>query len=427
MKRREFLKTCGGVTLVGNSINSQARANTPGDLSSAANGAAGSDSVNSYITSVFQLLENHQKALPALIAPADAIANALIHGGAFYLGGDRGWVAEGNGRAGGLMMVRPLSPSNPPVKGDVVWLAYTAKTYPDVEYQAKELEGRGCLVVAFGPRVSNGAPNFRHWIDSLTPPAADDNFTRMGNIISLWTITGEVAASTAREGKTLVFFQSDSIEGSKVRNSLYGVVPPPGVWKSPAENRKLAFHNGVPEMAPIQPGVLSQAYISYIENMLENIREWELLKVISVGQEMSRSAAEGHPALLMLVGHMMPFAVNHHSTLFRYLDFETQRSHVQSHLCPNGYFVFIGYVGVYLDLWRQVRQAIATAAWIVSPLPTEVYFSQWGDVVIDQHWRIGDCAVEARGYDIRILPPSGVAQLFVYETLIYATGTHQEF
>jgi hypothetical protein len=89
-----------------------------------------------------------------------------------------------------------------------------------------------------------------------------------------------------------------------------------------------------------------------------------------------------------------------------------------------GYFVFLGYVGVYLDLWRYVRRAGATAAWIVSPLPTGVGFGQWGDVVIDQHWRIGDCAVEAPGYDMRILPPSGIAQIFIYETLIRAAGAH---
>jgi len=45
-------------------------------------------------------------------------------------------------------------------------------------------------------------------------------------------------------------------------------------------------------------------------------------------------------------------------------------------------------------------------------------------VVIDQHWRIGDCAVEVPGYDIRILPPSGIAQLFMYEMLLRAAGAH---
>jgi len=40
----------------------------------------------------------------------------------------------------------------------------------------------------------------------------------MGNIISLWTLTAEVAASVSRQGKTPAFFQSDSIEGARERN-----------------------------------------------------------------------------------------------------------------------------------------------------------------------------------------------------------------
>lgn len=382
--------------------------------------AYGSNAVNSYAASVFQLLEKHRHAVPRLFDPANATANALIQGGAFYLGGDKGWVAEGDGRAGGLMMVRPLSASNPPAKGDVVWLAYSAESYEQEAERAKELEGRGCLVIAFGPKLASGTPHFSYWIDSFTPPTAAPNFTLMGNIISLWTLTAEVTASVSRQGKTLTFFQSDSVEGSRLRNSLYGLVPPPGVWKSKAEKRGLVFHTGVPQMAPVQPGVLSYEYLDYVQEMLENIQEWELPKIIMVGQQMSRQAAEGHPAALMLIGHMMPFAVDHHSRLFRYLNLHTERSDLQSHLQRGGYFVLIGYVGVYLDLWREVRGADATAVWIVSTLPTEVHFSQWGDVVIDQHWRIGDCAVEVPGYDIRILPPSGIAQLFIYETLIRA-------
>jgi len=371
--------------------------------------AYGSNAVDSYVTSVFQVLQKHQAALPRLIAPANATADALIHGGAFYVGGDQGFASEATGRAGGLMVVRSLSPSKPAVKGDVVWLAYEPSTYAEVEQQARELESRGCLVVAFGPKLASGAPHFTHWIDSFTPPTADDDFTRMGNVLSLWTLTGEVAASTARQGKTLVFYQTIQILTSQQRYDMY---------------KNMTFHDGVPQMAPIPPGVLSQAYISYVENMLQNIREWELPKIISVGKEMARRAAEGHPSLLTVIAHVMPYSVDPNSKLYRYVDSQRGGDRLQGKLHRGDYFVFVGYAGVNLDLWREVRQAGATAAWIIAPLSTEVHFSQWGDVVIDQHWRNGDCAVEAPGYDIRILPPSGIAQLFIYEILLRAAGTH---
>lgn len=117
-----------------------------------------------YAQSVFKLVKAHEDGLPRLIAPAEGTAKALIAGGAFYLGGDPGWIAEGDGRAGGLTMVRPLplgtpapstepQPSAPepgtwlsastlPVKGDVVWIAYLPADYAQNAAVAAELESR---------------------------------------------------------------------------------------------------------------------------------------------------------------------------------------------------------------------------------------------------------------------------------------------
>ncbi len=57
---------------------------------------------------------------------------------------------------------------------------------------------------------------------------------------------------------------------------------------------------------------------------------------------------------------------------------------------------------------------------MVAPLSDEVDFKQFGDIVIDQHCSIGDCAVAVPGYDIRILPPSGITQLFINELIMRA-------
>ena len=70
-----------------------------------------------------------------------------------------------------------------------------------------------------------------------------------------------------------------------------------------------------------------------------------------------------------------------------------------------------------------MRQAKARAAWIVVPLAGQkLNFEQYGDVFIDQHWELGDAAVAMPGYDVRILPPSGVAQLFIYELMMRAAA-----
>lgn len=394
-----------------------------------ASSAHAANTEDSYAQGVFKLVKAHEDGLPRLTAPAEGTAKALIAGGSFYLGGDPGWIAEGDGRAGGLTMARPLplgtsapstkpqpnapepgtwlSASTVPVKGDVVWIAYLPADYAQDAAAAAELESRGCFVVLFGPKLADGSPHASHWIDSFTSATDDANLTRMGNILSLWTLTAELTAATSRQGKTLSFYESDSIEGARVRNGLYG---------------KLNFHDGVPSMSPIAAGTLSREYMRFIRIMLHDINAQERSKIDQAALEMRNQAAAGHPAILMLVGHMMPSAVDQHSSLFRYMSYPAERNDLQKNLPQHGYFVFIGYVGIYLDLWKEVREDGAKALWVASPLPTAVDFSQWHDVVLDEHWEIGDSAVTAPGYDVRILPPSGIAQLFIYEMLMHAAG-----
>ena len=410
------------------------------------NHCSAEDRLDPYIRNVTQLVDKQHENIDRLLGPADLTARALLAGGSFYLAGDPAWVSEGTGRAGGLLATSPLPTAEqfkllgelfgkPPQgvvvqKADVVWLSYTPETFAEETAVAKELEQSGCLVVAFGPRPQNGLPPFAHWIDSLTPWNADANFTRMGNVLSLWTLTGEVASSTSRQHQTLGFFQSLVIYTARERNDIYtsqlpskGSVamsyPPLPSYRTGV---KAAFHDGIPSMKPVEAGVIAREYLEYISNMVREIKEHELESITKVGQEMSRRASESHPVALMVLGHLMFYSSSRDGKLFRYLDVNNDHKNLQSLLGKDGYFIWLGYVATPLDLWNAVRRAGATAVWIVSPLPAEVDFRQFGDVVINEHWLVGDGAVDVPGYDVRILPPSGIAQLFIYELLLRAAG-----
>lgn len=305
------------------------------------------------------------------------------------------------------MGTRTLASAKLARKGDVVWLSYSSRDYAEQLSMAKTLENQGCLVFAFGPRPPDKPAGFTHWIESFSPWQDDENLALVGNILSLWGLTAEVAASTSRQGRTLAFWQSVSIEGARERDDLY---------------KGIMFHGGIPRMAPVPAGALSRSYLDYINNMLDEISTSEMSKLVNTGREMARRAAAGQPAVLMGIGHMLSYMAASKTVPFRYLEIETQRKTLESALGRDGYFVFLGYVAVPLDLWRAARRAGAKAVWIVAPLPNEVDFKQFGDVVVDQHWSIGDCAVTVPGYDIRILPPSGIAQLFIYELMMRAAA-----
>ena len=121
-------------------------------------------------------------------------------------------------------------------------------------------------------------------------------------------------------------------------------------------------------------------------------------------------------------GHIMNHVISSGRGPFRHGDAVEAPAELLPMLKSGDLVVFFGYVSVPLDFLRLVHRTGATAAWIVSPLPQDVDFTQFGDSVIDQEWKIGDAAVQVPGYDIRILPPSGIIELVIYASLLASSG-----
>jgi len=393
IRRREWIKTVFAATW----LRALGAATTP---------------VEAYLQRARKLVEQHRRNVGRLQAPAELVAEALLAGRALDLGGgDVGWISEGLGRSGGLMVTGHHSPTASAHAGDVEWLSYCARTYDLELKKAAELESKKFLVLGSGPLPAGGAPGFQHWTDSLTPWNADANFALLGNLLSLWTLTGEVAAATARRGRTLVFWQS----------MFYPTLHPEFQGRNERYRGHTFHEKGEPHMDPVQPGVAARAYLDSIAAMFHDIQAQELDKIVSVGKEMARRSAS-HPATLLIVSHMMHNELWGEGKWFK--EYKGDNEHLPAALGPDGYLVYLGYYdGVPPETWDAVRRAKARAAWIVVPLAGQnLNFEQYGDVMINQHYEPGDAAIAMPGYDIRILPPSGIAQLFVYELLMRAAG-----
>jgi hypothetical protein len=175
-------------------------------------------------------------------------------------------------------------------------------------------------------------------------------------------------------------------------------------------------------MEPVQPGVAARAYLDYIAKMFHDIQTYELGKIVSVGKEMGRRPAS-RPALLMANSHMMHDEFWGDGKWFK--EYKGDIKQLATTLGSDGYLIYLGYyIGIPPEIWEALRGAKARAAWIMVPLSGQkLNFEQYGDVFINQHWEPGDAAVAMPGYDIRILPPSGVAQLFIYEVMLRAAGS----
>ncbi len=357
--------------------------------------------VDAHVQNVTALIAAHRAAVARLAAPAKASAQALLAGGGFYVCcGENAWNNEANTRAGGPMRLTAIPSIAAAKPRDVVWIAYTrpAGLSYDAAVAIASQAAKGVVVVVFGPKPATADPPFPNWVDSLAPAEAAEDLTLLGNVLSLWSLTGEVAAETARTGRTLAFWESVWVPGADKRNAHYA---------------NAMFHHGPPKMERIAPGVLSAAYLDYVGVMVKRIAEAELPKILDIAKTIDERAAAGTPSTLVTMSHLVRGAAAAGTPKWKLAPDAKS-------LTSNGYFVYLGYYGVDLELWRDVRAAETNAAWIVSPIARQTDFSSYGDLLVDQHWDFGDGAVAAPGYDVPILPPSGVAQLFIYQLLARA-------
>ena len=377
-------------------ISSISLGRSQGLVGSGAGAAPATSSATAEIDRAMALLQRHRSGTGRLFASAELTARAILDGGHYYLAGDKVWVAEGVTRAGGTAAAKVLEDSALAKPGDVVWLAYPATGYQEWMDLAGNLEHRGCLVIYFGPAPPRSAQARGRWIDSLTRSDSSHRFVLLGNNISLWAETGELASATARRGKTLVFLQSHVLMGSFDREKL---------------DQGLVWHAGWPRMKPVPAGTLAKAYLDDAIGLIGELRSHELSKISRLGRDLARRAASGRPAVMMAAGgHIMPHVIASGGP-FRRGDTVETPAELEAMLKGGDLVVFFGYVSVPFDFLRSVHRAGATAAWIVSPLPQDVDFGEFGDTVIDQEWKIGDADVQVPGYDIRILPPSGIVEL----------------
>jgi hypothetical protein len=361
--------------------------------------------VDSYVQKVQALVASHQSSLSRLNSAVNASAQNLAAGGTYYLCcGDTAFISEAYGRAGGSMAVTVYLGQTVGFH-DVIWASYSAGTYQSTAATIAAMNApAGAVIVWFGPLPPSGAPS-TYWIDSLTQFSDEDDFTLTGNLLSLWEMTGELGAATARLGRTLVFWESGELPSATARNAHY---------------TNQMFHSGWPQMSPLIPsGTLSASYLTYISNMIAQIAQIEVGALVSTGQLVAKRLTGGSQSILGVVSHAARYPpVLSPTPYFKFYD-GTGTSPLTNFLTANQYVVYLGYYGLDREAFRAVRNtAGSNATWIQSPEPHMPDVTYWGDVSINAHWDFGDAAVPVPGYDVSLMPASGISQLFMYDLII---------
>jgi len=361
-------------------------------------------------------LDGIEKQMPEISRSADAAAELFVKDEKTGIGvvGDRGFVGEAIGRAGGIIRIH--HPGQ--IRGDrwrgVVLFGLRAETLRDDLATAASKKKHGCLTVAFGQKslkpalektgmpfdafIANCASEhdglFRtergRWVIPTVPAA---------NIAAMWAWTGEFVAACTRRGKMPPMYLAYSCPGGREWSKKYG-------------SRK--FHEAAPK--PVPAGQLGREYLRELRADLRTVHDKEMAdirKVAGLAVETRKAGkgvyafTHGHAILQRLRGPGNPgyFTQINRSWVALRRDIKLRRGDLV--YCVGFDQLFGG--SWFRDFDKRAREAGAQLAWSISAcrkghtdsLPPD-------EPLIDQHWDFGDSVVVVPGYEIKILPVSGV-------------------
>jgi hypothetical protein len=381
-----------------------------------AQGTPGADA--QYFSSVRGCVGDFNADLPAITASAEVAAGHFVHDNwDFGAWGEGSFVSEFTGRAGGPMpIVNPVKPGTGDHKIIVLYCPREAQLPADW-VALKAFHAHGDMVIAFTrPEILAQAQaagvTFDAVVDNHAAPhggmfpvtvKGETSWVvptdPVANMIGEWTWIGEFVGACTRLGQMPTMWESFGVPGAMERDNLY---------------RKLRFHAEKP--IPVPAGQVGRDYLSGLRWSLDELDRQEAEHITTAGEEAHAAHAAGHMAYAGITGHSFiqlqgcPHDPGYLVKLLK--DWALQRPDVT--LQAGDFVLGLGYdapfVGpAYGNLAEKARAAGATLVWsctdyhpdLIAALPAHELF-------INQRWAIGDALVQLPGYDIRILPPSGV-------------------
>ena len=341
---------------------------------------------SSHLERVAKALELARADIGAMVPIAEKTAALLAAGGKLHAAGQPSLVSEITGRAGGLMMIKPLAAAVP-AEGDVV----LCTPEPGVELP-EALRDTKAMVVVFGAPVKD-----RDWL-------AFDNHARdtgisptLANAIHAWMFTGELVAALTRLGKMPVIYETIGAYGGYPRMAKY-------------KSGEIAFHDDC-TVPPCAAEVLAKAYVDAVTAMLRRIDKEERAQLDQAGAWVRKARKSQKQLFMYSMGHLFPDEVARtdigkafHSAGWN-AGFRV--THPEDSYQDGDLAVHICYQHPTDALLRKARPAGARVVY-VSLFADRDFAKDDGVIWIDPMWNWSDACVQLEGYDVPLLPASGI-------------------
>ena len=357
-------------------------------------------------------LTHSREQMPIISDSAQEAAAKLIAGGTLYAAeSQEGFHVEAINRAGGTLCLKWIT-DDKPSEGDIVLIGIGGKLTADNYTAIQDWKSRGAYIVAFASKALFSDPN-------ALPNALIDNSQTSGltvqveseqklcpvdtviNVVNLWVWTGELTSACTRLGKMPILYQSYFAPGGKERADKY---------------KGKIFHDDM-TIEPIAPGLLGNSYLDAISTAISSFRQNDMDK-LAVVASWWRSAQVPQKTKLLSFGHMFPA----HFQDPRTPQLITMQNGWNNEPLPNTFSSqnFVLVCGYQDAPQKLVEQAVAERFKLayISVKCTEPAEPSDNIIYLNPHWPLTDGCVAIPGYDIPILPASGVVNAVIYWTLV---------
>jgi uncharacterized phosphosugar-binding protein len=343
----------------------------------------------------------------ALQSAANESAVKLLDGGNLYVADtQKSFQVEVLGRAGGLMMVKTLTDKTALTKNDVILAALDAASDAAAAQKiAQRAEGAGAGVLWFagpsrealkniaGARVFPARQFFNLPYDNAR------GVESISNIIGVWTWMAALVSASVQRGKMPTVYTSNFMPDAMERNAQF---------------RKNPFHETT-DVTTASLDNLPQRYLDQVADALYAMHQTQADAFVRGGQVLREAKNGGHQVVVGYLGHMYPYELNAPSQLgWKNAAKYTADATVPAEVQDGDTLLFLGYQWFPYDMASALQTRHIKSVVTSSRPPLDQWKTSEDIVFINPFWNVADAELSLRGYDIDILPISGIMQGVVY-------------
>lgn len=382
-----------------------------------------------YLDFAFQACDRVETNLINISRVAEIVAKRHVSGGTIeILANGQSLGPELQGRSGGMIGMggKPFTNNRSDAEktNAVALIGWETPPATSDNKIVQDARRRNCYLIGFGPRTMRElSPLILHcdvWFDTgfgdtdrvvhMTDGTSVGRGNLLLNTLHAWALTAEIVAALTREGKMPTMYKSIFCPDGRDWNSRY-------------VGRQL-FHEDL-QITAVPRGMLAREYLNRIRGYLRQFQKNQMRAVEQTAQHIASELEQGKKTVVAMLGHMPRMYVGkaEDAAWASPLDFyggSASQVKTYSESTSDGALVLrLGYsaqLQTETEIFTKKQQRVMLVVAEDTPR-TDSYVPTNLLTCIEMGWEFGDACVAVPGYPIKILPPSGIMQLVVYECI----------